>query len=75
MSVLYSALLSRGLQRFGRDPKPKPKPKPKPTPNLSLTPTLTLALALTLTLARRERDDGSEALLHPHFGHCAQEVL
>ena len=38
--ILYSALLSRGLERFGR-----------------------------------ERDDGSEALLHPHFGHCAQEVL
>ena len=40
VTLLYSALLSRGLARFGR-----------------------------------ERDDGSEALLHPTFGHCAQEVL
>ena len=42
---------------------------------LALALALVLALTLALALARRERDDASEALLHPHFGHCAQEVL
>ena len=40
VTLLYSALLSRGLARFGRarDPNPNPNPNPDPHPNPNPNP-------------------------------------